>query len=193
VVAWGYDTTFAEIVDLETAPPQTQTPSWSIAGTTLVREPGVKLDLGGIAKGWSVDLAVERGLAHVVSAGGDVRSSLSTASVDVIDPWGQTPARFHLGTGGLATSSVSKRRWRAGDVTAHHLIDPRTGDPAESPVLSATAMCPTAVESAAAAKATLLQGVDGLSWADDQPWIEAVMVVWADGSVFATTGWEVAA
>jgi thiamine biosynthesis lipoprotein len=122
-----------------------------------------------------------------------VRSGLASARVDLIDPWGAKPISVVLGSDGLATSSVTRRRWRVGDQEAHHLIDPRSGDPAISPVLSATASCATAAEAEAGAKAILLLGADGLAWADEQPWIRSAMAVWDGGSVFATTGWTVAA
>jgi thiamine biosynthesis lipoprotein ApbE len=46
-----------------------------LAGEYLVRSSGTLIDLGGIGKGWAADQAVEMGLALVVSAGGDIRSS----------------------------------------------------------------------------------------------------------------------
>jgi FAD:protein FMN transferase len=191
--AWGYDRTFAEVRDIDEAPAPTIAAGWQIRGNVLTRPPGTVLDLGGVVKGWAADQAVETGLALVVAAGGDVRSALTTTRIDVRDPWGDTAATIVLGSGGLATSSVARRRWQAGETAAHHLIDPRTGAPAISPIVAATASCGTAVESEAAAKAVLLRGESGLAWADEQDWIDAAMVVWRTGSVFATTGWEMAA
>jgi thiamine biosynthesis lipoprotein len=193
VVAWGYDCSFEQVTDRNERPAQHWPKPWQVEGTTLLRAPGTRIDLGGIAKGWSADRAVESGRALLVSAGGDARSALDDAHVEVIDPWERRPATVRMGRGGLATSSVSRRRWRVAGREAHHLIDPRTGDPAQTPVLSASTVCATAVEAEAAAKAVLLHGADGLAWAADQPWVAAAMVSWADGSVFATTGWEMAA
>jgi FAD:protein FMN transferase len=193
VVAWGYDRTFDEVEDLPAAPQPRLAGDWEIQDTRLTRTPGTTLDLGGIGKGWTADEAVDTGRALLVSAGGDVRSALPAARVEVHDPWGDTPATVVLGRGGLATSSVTRRSWRAGDSKAHHLIDPATGAPATTPALAATARCATAVESEAAAKAVLLRGDSGLAWADDQPWIDAALVVWHTGSVFATPGWELVA
>jgi FAD:protein FMN transferase len=193
VAGWGYDRTFADVRDLAEAPSPRFAGEWEIHGRRLSRRPGTLLDLGGIAKGWAADEAVESGRALLASAGGDVRSALSAARIELRDPWGDTPATVVLGPGGLATSSVTRRRWLAGDVPAHHLIDPATGAPAVSPTLSASARCGTAAESEAAAKAVLLRGETGLAWAEEQPWISAAMVVWHDGSVYATRGWELAA
>jgi thiamine biosynthesis lipoprotein len=193
VLEWGYDRTFIEVGGLAECPAAVPSPPWSVSGTVLRRPPGTRIDLGGIAKGWTCDRAVERGLAAVVSAGGDVRSSDERTSVAVIGTGHTVAARVHLGVGALATSSVLRRRWKAGDGEAHHLIDPRTMAPAHSPVVSATALADTALAAEAGAKAILLLGADGLAWADRRPWLRGALVVWHDGSVFATTDTEVAA
>lgn len=194
VVRWGYDATFTEVHDLSAAPDlPTDTPPWTVAGATVCRAPGVSLDLGGIAKGWTADRAVARGLARIVSAGGDVRSSHPDAEVQVLGPDGAIVATVALGRRALATSSVGRRRWNVAGRPAHHIIDPRTGAPAVSPVVSATVVAATAVEAEAGAKAMLLRGVDGLAWVAAQPWLDGGIAVWLDGSVFATSGLEVAA
>ena len=193
VTAWGYDRTFRQVRDKSTAPALMDTPSWTISGDVLHRAPGVKLDLGGLAKGWACDVAIDLGIADIVSAGGDVRSRHVDARVPVADPWGVIVAEIPIGIGALATSSVTRRRWRVGSRDAHHLIDPRTGAPAISPILSATVTARTAVEAEAGAKAVLLMGEDGLAWADRCPWIDDAIVVWHDGSIYATSDLKVSA
>ncbi len=193
VAAWGYDRSFEVVDDLSHPEPVEEIGRWTVSGHSVRRKPGVKLDLGGIAKGWTADVAVERGLAKVISAGGDVRSADPNATVSIEDPWGEIAATVRLGAGGLATSSSTRRRWRVGDGNAHHIIDPRRLRPAVSPVFSATVTAATAVEAEAGAKAVLLHGERGLAWAGRQDWITAALVVWHDGNVFATTGWEMAA
>jgi thiamine biosynthesis lipoprotein len=195
VHAWGYDCSFEGVADHidVAAPTGLVQPEWSVQGTTLMRSPGTQIDLGGIAKGWTCDLAVESGRAALVSAGGDVRSATPDARVEIVDPWGDTAVTVQLGTGALATSSISGRRWRVGDRQANHIIDPRTMEPSVGPILQASAVTATALEAEAAAKAILLQGADGLVWADRQPWIRAALAVWHDGNVYATTGLEMAA
>jgi thiamine biosynthesis lipoprotein len=151
------------------------------------------IDLGGVAKGWSCDRAVERGLATIVSAGGDIRSDDPGTIVSVVDPWGETAARLRLGIGALATSSTTRRRWKAGAREVCHLIDPRTMTPIDTPILSASVVVRSAVGAEAAAKTVLLRGEAGLAWAADTDWVDAAVVVWHDGSVYATPGVEVAA
>ncbi len=195
VRSWGYDRTFEEVVDrdeLAEATPSNHS-RWRVDGSVLVRDAGTTIDLGGIAKGWTSDLAVEEGLAGIVSAGGDVRSAVCDARVEIVDPWGDITATVHVGIGALATSSVARRRWRVGESEFNHLIDPRTMQPTNSPILQASAITATALEAEAAAKAILLLGTDGLAWADRQPWIRGALAVWHDGNVYATTGVEMAA
>jgi thiamine biosynthesis lipoprotein len=193
VAAWGYDRTFSEVTDLDESPVLPPTDSeWNVEGTRLYRPPGVHLDLGGIAKGWTADLAVELGLATIVNAGGDLRSSHPDTIVDVEDPAGDIAASVRVGDGALATSSVAKRAWMVANRRAHHIIDPRTGAPGTTPILSASVVADQAALAEAGAKAVLLLGEEGLSWADDQSWIRGAVAIWQDGSVYATTGTRVA-
>lgn len=190
---WGYDRDFPEVTGRAAAPAIRRSPDWSIVGDRLTRHPDTQLDLGGICKGWTCDRAVEQGLCVVASAGGDLRSAHEETVVPVIDPWGDQAALLRVGVGALATSSVARRRWKVGDQEVSHLIDPRTMSPVESPVLSATVVAPTAVLAEAGAKAALLHGESALVWAAEQEWITSALVVWHDGSVYATPGVEVAA
>jgi thiamine biosynthesis lipoprotein len=194
VIRWGYDRTFAMVGDQDVAPPSGDPArAWEIHAGRLSRTPGLRIDLGGIAKGWAADRAIEWGLARIVSAGGDIASAHPECSVEVGGPDGDTVATIPLGVGALATSSVTQRRWRVAGDEAHHLIDPRSGMPAHSPILSATVVARSAVAAEAGAKTVLIRGADGLVWASRQPWIDGAMVVWRDGSVYATSGLEVAA
>lgn len=193
VEAWGYDRTFEEVVDLDVAPADSGPSSWLMERGRLHRPPGVRLDLGGIAKGWACDRAVESGLASVVSAGGDMRSDDPDTTAPIFDPSGKMMTKLHVGIGSLATSSVGRRRWRVGNREVCHLIDSRTMKPVDTPVVSATVLAEHAVDAETGAKAVLLLGVDGLEWASRQHWIDAAMVLWHDGSIFGTPGIEVAA
>ena len=193
LMAWGYDRSFENLRDLETEPSSTPSPRWSIEGRALTRGPGTMIDLGGVAKGWACDRAVTGGMARVVSAGGDMRSADPLTTVAVMDPEGTLAARIELGMGALATSSVSRRRWKAGGREVSHIIDPRTMAPVISPVHSATVVARSAVEAEAGAKAALLLGERALVWAEEADWIDGALVVWHDGSVYATPGLAVAA
>jgi FAD:protein FMN transferase len=193
VAEWGYDRTFDQVIGGGPAPMPPPPGAWGVVDRTVHRTPGVRFDLGGIAKGWTADLAVEDGCALLVSVGGDIASNLPDAVVEILDGDGAVAAKVKLGVGGLATSSVSKRRWATADGEANHIIDPRTMTPTRSPVITASAACATAAESEAAAKAILILGSDGLRWAEGCAWVDTAMVGWHDRSVFATKGWEMVA
>jgi FAD:protein FMN transferase len=132
---------------------------------TIVRPPGVRLDLGGSGKGHAADrVARLLGSARewVVDAGGDVRVGGSREIV-VAHPLRDEPAaRLQLTDGAVATSSIVRRSWRtAGGAAAHHLLDPATGRPAWTGLLSVTALAPTTLHAETLAKAALLSGPDG--------------------------------
>ena len=125
---------------------------------------GVGIDLGGIAKGWTADLAASRaidaGLPWVlVNAGGDLRIVGDAPEIDVAieDPEDRAAeiGRLSIREGGLATSSIRSRSWGPG---IHHVIDPRTGAPAETDLLQVTVTAPTCAEAEVAATAALLGG-----------------------------------
>jgi thiamine biosynthesis lipoprotein len=193
---WGYDRTFFQIQDLEREPEGLQdvpAGNWCVADNVLHRDPGVTFDLGGIAKGWAADTAMAATDAWAVNAGGDLRSRHPELDVQISDPWEGLAATVRVGIGGLATSSIARRSWSVAGRNAHHLIDPRTGRPAITPVIQATATAATAVEAEAAAKALILHDAHALVWASAAEWVRSGLVVWNDGSVYATGGLEVAA
>ena len=125
---------------------------------------GAELDFGGIAKGWTVDLAAAsvRDLPWaIVDAGGDLRlvGDVPDEGLDVAieDPHavGAEALRLRLADGALATSSVTVRAWGP---ASHHLIDPRTSRPALTGVVQATVWAPTCTDAEVWSKAALLTG-----------------------------------
>jgi thiamine biosynthesis lipoprotein len=130
---------------------------------------GMRLDLGGIAKGWIAERAAQELAAYAdacaVSAGGDMfmigRPARETEwHVELEDPRdpAQTLAVLQVGPGAVATSSITKRRWQQGEQMRHHLIDPRSGQPAETDWLSVTVIAPHATTAEVFAKALLIAG-----------------------------------
>ena len=132
----------------------------------LLRRPaGVRLDLGGTAKGLAADLAAERLAGHAsfaVDVAGDIRlggASVGPRLVTVPHPLGGGAAHeLHLVRGAVATSGIARHNWRGDSGLAHHLIDPATGEPAWTGVVQATALAPTAVRAETLAKSALLSG-----------------------------------
>jgi thiamine biosynthesis lipoprotein len=81
-------------------------------------------------------------------------------TVHVLHPFDRaTAAVLDVRDGAVATSGLSTRLWWwRGGAPAHHLIDPATGEPAWTGIVSATALAPTAAAAEALAKAALLAG-----------------------------------
>ncbi|HEX9122339.1 MAG TPA: FAD:protein FMN transferase [Actinomycetota bacterium] len=171
LVAAGYDRDFDELLAgaRDALHPPRPCGRWThieLDGELLRLPRDVGLDFGGVAKGWTVDLAaraaVEEGLPWaVVNAGGDLRIAgtppADGISVSVEDPDDRSAevARLSLESGALATSSVTARAWGPG---LHHLIDPRTGLPADTGVVQATVWAPTCAEAEVRSTWALLEG-----------------------------------
>ncbi len=142
------------------------------AERAILLPPGLRLDLGGIAKGWIAERAARKlaGFAEAcaVNAGGDMfmvghpadAGAWRIALEDPRDPE-QTLAVLGVGPGAVATSSVTRRRWQQGDAVRHHLIDPRRGAPAETDWLSVTVVAAQAAVAEVFAKVLLIIGSDG--------------------------------
>jgi thiamine biosynthesis lipoprotein len=80
--------------------------------------------------------------------------------------------------GGVATSGKDYRRWQLDSVWQHHIIDPRTGLPAQTDVLTATVIAPSAVEAEVAAKVALISGSRaGLEWLEADPTLAGMLVL----------------
>ncbi len=144
---------------------------------TIALDPDVELDLGATAKALAADRSA-REAAHVagcgvlVGLGGDV----SVAGPAPDEGWPIRVADDHaapldepgptvaIHTGGLATSGTTVRRWRAGALELHHIVDPRTGRPAETPWRTATAVGRSCVEANVASTAAMVLGESAPAW-----------------------------
>ena len=165
ILAAGYDRDFDRLPPDVGAVVSAAVPSWhsiSLHGGGLLRTETVQLDLNGVVKGKTVDDALELAGSGWVAAGGDV-AALEPVIVGL--PGGGTIA---LHDGGLATSSVGRRRWLAAGVPQNHLIDPRTGRPTTSPWRDVSVAARTCLIADVAAKAALLLGTAGPAWLDER-------------------------
>jgi thiamine biosynthesis lipoprotein len=176
VVAAGYDRTFTEASRVC----RPSAPSPGCAGICLddglgaaTLPSGVTLDLGGIAKGHTADLVVETllddgALGVLADLGGDVRvggepGDAGRWEVDVADPFddGRDLTVLRLASGAVATSSTLGRRWTHEGRVLHHIIDPRTGRPADTGLATVTVVAGTAAWAEIIAKAALVAGWPG--------------------------------
>jgi thiamine biosynthesis lipoprotein len=146
--------------------------------TRLVTLPrGVALDLGATAKALAADRAARLayaacGCGVLVSLGGDV----AVAGPAPADGWAVRVMEDHAGpaeavgqtiaifSGGLATSGVTVRRWQAADGPRHHILDPRTGEPATVVWRTASVAAASCVDANTAATATIVRGASAAPW-----------------------------
>ncbi|MCP3933781.1 MAG: FAD:protein FMN transferase [Actinomycetia bacterium] len=183
--AVGYDRTFEAIAygpNPQREKPLPSTAPGPLNGTIdlfpeidAVRiEPGVGFDPGGIGKGMAADIVVEQLISAGASSacaeiGGDVRYGGS--------PWYGDAWRIDLGhpddnstfatietpAGAVATSCIHGKRWETPRGTVHHLLDPRTGLPTSSDLVSVSVHAATATQAEVACKALLIAGSDEMA------------------------------
>jgi thiamine biosynthesis lipoprotein len=168
------------------------------AGTVSFKEPGVRINLGGIAKGY----VVERGASILRSNG--VRNGIVTAGGDSRligdrrgQPWmvgirdprkeGEVAISVPLEDEAISTSGDYERYFIEGDTRYHHIIQPSTGEPAAA-VHSATVFGPDAVMTDALSTSVFVMGVDqGLRLIATLPDYESI-VIDAQGRIFYSDG-----
>ena len=170
------------------------------ASRTIRIPAGVELDLGATAKALAADRcaravwdATRAGI--LVNLGGDIalagpapgdgwpilvtddhRSSVSAE--------GQTIA---LAAGGLATSSTTVRRWRAGEGEVHHIVDPRSGAPAREVWRTVSVAASDCVVANSATTAAIVRGEDAVAWLERSGL--PARLVRPDGTTVRTCGW----
>lgn len=159
---------------------------------------GVRLDLGGVVKGWAADVALDRFFAHMpgvlLNVGGDMRAR---GGPEAGEGWpvgighprvGEAGRPEHaavvtLRAGALATSGSTGRWWYRAGARQHHLLDPRTSaaarlwidaaddrPEASTLIATATAFAPTAAHAEVAAKVAVLRGYPAA--------LDAIEVAW---------------
>lgn len=150
----------------------TENVSVSDGTTSVTLAPGTQIDLGGIVKGYAGDCVKEifenHGCTGVIDLGGDVvfagmKEDGSPWRIAVKDP--NKPSDF-LGTltktneCAVVTSGVYERNFTENGVTYHHIIDPETGRPAESGLVSVTVVCGDAESADVLSTALFVMGTD---------------------------------
>jgi thiamine biosynthesis lipoprotein len=168
--------------------------------TVRFTQRGVRIDLGGIAKGWAVDRGIEilkaRGYTHaLVNAGGDSRVIGDRMGepwiIGISDP--NHPERYFtripLADTAYSTSGDYERYYDENGVRYHHIIDPHTGHSA-SKVRSATVIAPTATRTDGLSKTAFVLGPEeALRIYSTLPDVEAILVT-PDGRVLYSKGLE---
>ena len=167
--------------------------------TVRFSQKGVRIDLGGIAKGYSVDCGIDvlKRLGYTrayVGAGGDSRIIGDRFGkpwmVGIRDPMkgeGNVIARIPLVDAAISTSGDYERFFEEKGVRYHHIIDPHTGHSA-SKVRSATVIGPYATRTDGLSKTAFVLGPDkALEIYNRLKDIDAIIVE-LDGTVVTTEG-----
>jgi len=206
----GYDRDFALVRAAGVRPGRPGSQAGPVPGWRSVRldrarrrvrlENGARLDLGATAKAWAADrcaqvIATQTGTGVLVSIGGD----MAVAGPAPGDGWRvrvtddhaagpQAPGQtVSIRSGGLATSSTTVRTWDAGGRRLHHIIDPATGEPAESCWRTVSVAAGSCVDANTASTAAIIRSEAATSWLDDAGL--PARLVRADGAVTTTAGW----
>lgn len=194
LISLGYDRDFLTIDPDSRGPlpAPVRAPGWwrvRLDGPLLRLPAGLRLDLGATAKGLGSDRAARAILAATEHAGGTLVSlggDIATAGIPPRDGWpivaaghsGQDgtasprtgpavtgPAQLvRLPRGAVATSSTGCRRWQRAGRAMHHIIDPRTGLPADGPWQAASVAAMTCADANAAATAAIVAGDQAVNW-----------------------------
>lgn len=166
--------------------------------TVFFEHKGMRIDLGGIGKGYAVDRGIEilqkRGIQHaVVTAGGDTRIIGDHMGRDWLvairhpDDPNKVVTRIPLSNAAMSTSGDYERYFDEKGVRYHHIIDPKTGHSA-SKVRSATVIGPTATQTDGMSKTAFVLGPQkALEIINRMPEYDAVFVA-PDGKVFYSNG-----
>ena len=176
----------------------------SVDGNTIALSDGAQLDLGGIAKGYAADLLraqleKEGVTSATLDLGGDVfvmgrKTDGSDWRIAVKDP-GDTESYLGIVSASdafIVTSGVYERYFEENGVRYHHILDPKTGCPAESGLVSVTVLCENGAWADALSTACFVLGPDGaLALRDDladQGTDFELILVTDDGRVIYTDG-----
>jgi len=161
----------------------------------LLGKKGMKLDIGGIGKGYCVDLGVEHLLKEgiisgIVEAGGDLRTF---GKPDDSESWRigirhpRNLSEFYgvleIAECAVATSGDYQQYFEEEGVRYHHILDPKTGRPSNKCV-SATIAAATCMDADAAATAVFVMGPEeGIKWLNDNSDFEGIIIFFDNDGV----------
>jgi thiamine biosynthesis lipoprotein len=181
----GYDSDFASVAHsgAQLRLVANRIPGWraihfNAAARTVLIPRGVLIDLGATGKALAADLAT-KAAARAIGDGGVLVSLGGDISVAGEPPPGGWPVQISedsaapiqdgeetvtIAEGGIATSGTTVRRWTRGGVVLHHIIDPSTGLPVESPWRTATVAAASCVDANIASTAAIVLGEGAIGW-----------------------------
>jgi len=173
------------------------------ASTLAFDREGLVVNLGSIGKGFALDRVADQVRDHwwptpaLLHGGRSSVYALGSAPGTIVDGWPVAlpdpvdPSRslgtFFLRDRGLGTSGTAHQRFERDGRVYGHILDPRTGEPAEGGPASVTAIAPTAAEADALSTAFYLLGPErSADLAARRPGVGAVFVEAGDGRRLTT-------
>ncbi|MGF7398540.1 FAD:protein FMN transferase [Thermoanaerobacterium thermosaccharolyticum] len=165
---------------------------------------GMAIDLGGIAKGYAADeienIMKENGVKHaLINLGGSSvylygsKPDGSNWNIGIQDPFGDKGKYFAIVSGKdmlIETSGNYERYFIQNGKRYHHILNPFTGYPAESGVVSTTIVSTNikSIDADALSTITFILGVEkGMKLIESMPGVDAIFVT-PDYKVYATSG-----
>ncbi len=172
--------------------------------TVTLEDPKACIDLGGIAKGYIADklteLLASRGVGSgLVNLGGNVavlggkpdgsawniglRMPIPSSDMMTMDSFAVVSVRDMS----VVTSGIYERSFTQDDVLYHHILDPKTGYPAQTDLLGASIISEQSLDADGFTTALIIMGLDkALEFVESDPSLEAVFLT-TEGMVFASS------
>lgn len=170
--------------------------------TVYLKEPGMGIDLGAIAKGYAADevarILKEEGVVHaLINMGGNVvamggKPNGQPWRIGVQDPRAEG-ARRHIAIievmdGSVVSSGDYERYFEEAGKRYHHIFDPSTGYPANSGLMATTVVAPNSIDADALSTTVFVMGVErGLELVDKLEGIDALAITF-DKKIYTSKG-----
>lgn len=200
--ALGYNKTFREIKEKSDLQFKSYQYEWKVDEPVVIlptmngviKKADYEIDLGGIAKGWSVDKVAsfvkELGLENgIVNVGGDIFVwGEEDRTIGVQHPAPESSDKdiiqFKMRNGGIATSNTLYRSWNASGKRVHHILNGKLGRPSESDIVQATVFSSNTAEADVLAKVLCMHSFDeAIPWLTKHFPYAGCILVKCDGQV----------
>lgn len=166
-----------------------------------LEDKGMQLDLGGIAKGYAADVAVEILKKHgnkqaIINLGGNVYAYGEKPNGDAFrigvqnpfSPRGASLGVLSVKDKTIVTSGTYERYFEQDGIIYHHILDPKTGYPVENNLKSVTIVTESSMTADALSTMTFVLGLDeGMKLVESLPDVEALFIT-NDQKLYASSG-----
>lgn len=169
--------------------------------TVFLENKGMKLDLGGIAKGYAADevslLLREAGVEHaLIDLGGNIYalgkkpddSMWKVGIQDPFNPRGQIIGSIPIANQSIVTSGIYERYLESNNETYHHILNPEDGYPFANEIAGVTILSEHSIDGDALSTSVFSKGIqEGLSFVNALDGIDAIFIS-RDSKIYLTAG-----